>query len=145
MSSPAAPAHLKGVTLPDGADVDQLRRRYGTDRSRVGVVLIAALLIVPFLAWVVWAGLEQANREIRWETVGFSAASNDSVTINFHVFRPEGSPAECTVRALDLHGVEVGRAQVPISPDGQDATVDYPLAVTARPSSAFVDSCRLTD
>lgn len=145
MPSREPPAHLRGVTLPAGADVEALRRRYGTDRSRAGVLVVIALVAIPFLGWVVWAGLQQAHQEIRWQTVGFSDATDESVSINFEVVMSPGSSAECTVRALDVQGVEVGRAQVPVT--GQDDTtrVDYDLAVTARPSSAFVDSCRLAE
>jgi len=113
------------------------------------LVAIAALVVVPFLGWVVWAGLQQADQDVRWETVGFdngpADAANSSVQINFDVFYPAGSSLECTVRALDADGIEVGRADVPIEAEGTSASVDYSLAVTARPSSAFVQTCRLAD
>ena len=109
------------------------------------MAIVAALVIVPFLGWVIWAAFEHANQELRWETIGFSDVTDQSVTVNFDVSFPAGSSAECTVRAMDVHGVEVGRAQVPVQSDGTSATVVYALSVTARPSSAFVESCRLTE
>ena len=104
---------------------------------------MAALVVVPFLGWVIWAGFEQANPELRWQTVRFAHISDESVTVTFDVFTPPGASVECTVRATDARGVEVGRAQVPVQPDGTSATVVYALPVTARPSSAFVEGCRL--
>jgi hypothetical protein len=120
-----------------------LSSRYGTDRPRWGVALVATLVIVPFVGWVIWAGLEHANQQLRWETIGFSEVTDQSVTVNFTVFLPSGASAVCTVRAMDARAVEVGRAQVPVHSDGTSATVVYALPVTARPSSAFVESCRL--
>lgn len=113
------------------------------------MIVVAALVVVPFLGWVVWAGLQQADQEVRWETVSFDSgpegSAPSSVQINFDVFFPAGTSLECTVRALDADGVEVGRADVPVNAAGTSATVDYALQVTARPSSAFVQTCRLTD
>ena len=146
MSGSRLPRHLRGVALPeDAADQAALGARYGTDRVPWGVAVVAALVIIPFLGWVIWAAFEHANQELRWETVGFSDISDQSVTVNFNVFLPAGSTADCTVRAMDVRGVEVGRAQVPVHTDGTSATVVYALPVTARPSSAFVESCRLTE
>ena len=139
------PRHLRGVPLPAGADRSDLSARYGTDRRPWGVAIVATLVIVPFLGWVIWAAFEHANQELRWETIGFSDVTDQSVTVNFDVSFPAGASAECTVRAMDVHGVEVGRAQVPVQSDGTSATVVYALPVTARPSSAFVESCRLTE
>jgi hypothetical protein len=143
MSEP--PPHLRGVALPPDVDVARLRSRYGADHSRIGVILVAAAVVVPFLGWVVWAGVQHADPELRWETIGFEDASDTSVQVNFDVFLPTGSSAECTVRALSVQGIEVGRAQVPVEAQGGSATVVYALAVTGRPSSAFVETCRLTD
>ena len=139
------PRHLRGVSLPDGADLASLSARYGTDRPPWGVAIVAVLVIVPFLGWVIWAAFAHANQELRWETVGFSDITDQSVTVTFDVFLPSGATAECTVRATDARGVEVGRAQVPVQSDGTSASVVYALPVTARPSSAFVESCRLAE
>jgi hypothetical protein len=139
------PRHLRGVPIPPGASLAALQARYGTDHVRWGVGVVAALVIVPFLAWVVWAGYEQTHQDLHWQTIGFSDVSDESVTLRFQVFLPAEETAQCTVRALDLHGVEVGRAQVPVHAESTSATVVYALPVTARPSSAFVESCRLTD
>ena len=147
--TPQLPRHLRGVQLPEGADPEALSQRYGVRRSRVAVALIIALIVVPFLAWVVWAGVQQADRDLRWETVGFSEASESSVTITFRVYLPDQGDVECTVRAMTDTGVEVGRARVPIQrpaqSEGRSTSVVYALPVTERPSSAFVESCVSTN
>jgi len=100
------------------------------------------LLAVPFVAWVVWAGLLQGDQDVRWNTTGFRDVSDSSVLVDFDVFLPAGTTVTCTVRALDRNGIEVGRSEVPVRSSTGDTSVVYPLNVTARPSSAFVESCR---
>lgn len=123
-------------------DAEYLRERYGRSRATVAAALVLALAVVPFLVWVVWAGLQQADQDLRWTTVGFSETTDTSVRIRFDVFLPAGTTATCVVRALDRSGVEVGRAEVPVAAEGSDISVVYALPVTARPSSAFVETCR---
>ena len=142
---PRLPRHLRGVTLPQGADVSALSTRYGTDHRRWGAVLVAILVLVPFVSWVVWAGYQQADQDLRWETVGFSDITDQAITVRFTVYLPPGATAECVVRAMDIDGVEVGRAQVPVEADGRSASVVYALPVTARPSTAFVQTCQLEE
>jgi hypothetical protein len=105
-------------------------------------VVAGVLLLVPFLAWVVWAGLAQADRDLRWETAGFGDITDQSITVRFTVYLPPGSAAVCTVRAMDSDGVEVGRAQVPVESSDRAASVVYALPVTERASTAFVESCQ---
>lgn len=144
-STARLPRHLQGVALPPGADVAALSSRYGTDRPRIGAVLVAIAVLVPFVAWVLWAALEHADQDLRWETSGFTDITDESVTVRFTVYLPPGSSAECVVRAMDSHGVEVGRATVPIESTGGATPVVYALPVTARPSTAFVETCQLEE
>ena len=109
-------------------------------------MLAASLVIVPFLCWVVWAGVQRGEQDLRWESVSFDSSSATSVKITYDVFfPPDADGVTCTLRALDANGVEVGRAQVPVQAAGTSTSVVYSLPVTARPSSAFVETCRLTD
>jgi hypothetical protein len=137
------PSHLTRVPLPPGADLRSLESRYGRRHSPRVAALVVALVAVPFVGWVIWAGAEQADQDLRFTTVGFSDVSDTSVRIRFDVFLPSGATAICSVRALDQSGVEVGRATVPVEATGDNVSVVYALPVTARPSSAFVETCRL--
>ena len=107
------------------------------------LVIAVVLVAVPFIGWVVWAGVQQSDQDVRWSTTGFRDVSDTSVTVDFDVFLPPDTRALCTVRALDAHGLEVGRAEVPVRTTSDNVAVVYALAVTARPTSAFVDTCRL--
>lgn len=131
------------MTLSPDTDLDHLQQRYGTPRPRWGLALVAGLVVLPFVGWVVWAGLLQADQDLTWSTTGFSDVTESSVVVEFDVFLPPGSEVTCTVRALDRRGVEVGRAQVPVTSGTSDIHVVYALPVTALPSTAYVDTCRL--
>jgi hypothetical protein len=133
------------VALSPDVDLAFLEERYGTGRSVLAIGILTALVVLPFLGWVVWAGLLQADEDLRWNTTGFRDATDTSVVIEFDVFLPAGSEVTCTVRALDRRGVEVGRAEVPVTSDSSDTRVVYALQVTARPSSALVETCRPLD
>ncbi len=139
------PGHLRNVALDDTVDVGYLQDRYGRRRGRAAVIIAAILVGAPFLSWVLWAGYLQGHPDVTWTTTGFSDISSKSVTVSFDVSKPESRGADCLVRALDDQGIEVGRAEVPVQDPNGNVHVDYALAVTARPSSAFVASCELTD
>ena len=130
------------MSLAEGTDLEHLHARYGAGQSRWGVAAAITLVALPFVAWVVWAGVLQGDQEVRWNTTGFREAGPTSVLVDFDVFLPAGTTVTCTVRALDRRGIEVGRAEVPVRSATSDVSVVYPLAVTALPSSAFVESCR---
>lgn len=123
-----------------------LRQRYGPARQRsVLLTALIASVAIAFLGWVIWAAVEQAATDVRWATVGYSAVSNTSITVEFDVFKPAASTATCVIRALDDTSMEVGRAEVPISSTQSDVNVVYALPVTALPTTAEVEACQLDD
>jgi hypothetical protein len=144
-ANPRAPRHLRNVALDDAVDLGYLQDRYGSGRSKAPVIIAAVIVGAPFLAWVLWAGYVQGHPDVSWTTTAFSDISSTSVTVSFDVSKPASRTAECLVRALDDKGIEVGRADVPVQDQSETVHVDYALAVTARPSSAFVASCQLTN
>lgn len=136
------PQGLEPAAVP--VDPDLMARRYGTRRP--SMLLLASIVIVAvlFVGWVIWAALQQANKPIVWRTVGFSGLSDTSITIDFDVTKPADESVVCTVHALDASGVEVGRAQVPVTTRESDAQLSYTLQVTGRPGSAEVIDCQPT-
>ena len=130
---------------PESAS-ELLRTRYGPARRTSPLLIIAvAMVAVLFVGWVIWAGLQQADQDVRWRTVGYSHSTNSSVTVEFDVFKPAGTTVTCVVRALDLQSSEVGRAEVPVTASGADTSVVYTLAVTERPNTAEVFSCQVDE
>jgi len=106
-------------------------------------VTAIALTAVLFVGWVIWAAWGQADQEVRWRTVGYTVNGNQSVTVEFEVFKPPDEDVVCLVRALDLKSNEVGRADVLVSTPQSDVNITYDLQVTERPNTAEVLDCRL--
>ncbi|MDH4353307.1 MAG: DUF4307 domain-containing protein [Actinomycetota bacterium] len=142
MSQPPTPAY----PAPTPEQQARLAERYGPGRrTPVGLLVSLGILVAAFLGWVVWAGLQQADQDVRWRTVGYRDASDTQVVVEFDVFGQPGRRVSCVVRALDARGNEVGYAEVPVTPDASDAHVVYALPVTSRPISAEVVRCAAAD
>jgi len=123
-----------------------LQQRYGPGRRRpVALLVVLAIVAVSFVTWVVWAGLQQAVADVRWQTFGYSDVSDTSVTVEFDVFKQQGQAVTCTVQALNVSGDVVGQARVDLAVDEGDVHVTYALPVTGRPTSAQVESCVAQD
>ena len=121
-----------------------LEERYGpAHRTPVTLIIALVALGLLFVGWVIWAAYLQADQSVRWQTVGYSNVSQSSITVEFDVFKPADRSVDCVVRALDLAGTEVGRANVPITSPLGDVNVVYALSVTARPNTGEVYTCQL--
>lgn len=92
--------------------------RYG-DRPalpRRTVVVALALVAAVFTSWVVWAGLGAADRDVRWEDVGFQVMGDGRVDVTFDVIKDPEATARCTVTALSSGYATVGIATVDVGP-----------------------------
>lgn len=120
--------------------------RYG-DRPplpRRTVLVGTGLVAASFTAWVVWAGLGAADRDVRWRDVGYRVVGNDRVDVTFDVIKEPGTTARCTLKALSAGYATVGIATVDVGPAPErvvrtSTTVrTQELAVTG-----VVDGCEL--
>lgn len=138
---------MSRVTVPAGLTPEQAaywQRRYGAARrTPVALLAVVGLFVVAFLGWVVWAAFLQADQQVRWRTTSFRDVTDSSVTVVFDVFTPAGTSVTCLVRAVDADGVEVGRAEVPVTVTSGDASVTYVLRTTELPTGAEVTTCRV--
>jgi len=75
-----------------------------------------ALLAVIGLAWVVWAGLGQADRDVRWTDLGYDVIDDSRVSVTYDVGKDPSATAVCSLQALDVRKSAVGIAQVTIGP-----------------------------
>jgi hypothetical protein len=62
--------------------------------------------------------------------VAYRDITDRQVVIDFIVRKPDGEPALCVVRARDRAGAEVGRAEVPVPPAGNQVEMSYVLSTT---------------
>ena len=105
----------------DTADAAAPRRpaeRYG-DRPAVPrrtAVLVVGVVAALFVAWVVWAGLGAADRDVRWQDVGFDVVDASEVEVTFDVIKAADTSARCTVTALNAGYATVGISTVDVGP-----------------------------
>ena len=118
--------------------------RYGDEAPpRRRLVLVAVgVLVAVFLAWVVWAGLHLAQREVRWSDVGYDVVDDTTVVVTFTVVKDPASSAVCTIEALNGRHAQVGLATVEIGPAEERGVVRTATVRTAeRAVTGVVDRC----
>ena len=122
MRRPVHRRHLLSTAVPSRTPPPG---RYGRPPSRArrlaglgGLALLAAV----GLAWVVWAGLGQADADVRWTDLGYQVIDNSRVSVTYDVGKDPGATAVCSLRALDRNKSAVGIAEVTIGPSERRVT-----------------------
>jgi hypothetical protein len=102
------------------------------------------VLATAGLAWVVWAGLGQAEADVRWTDLGYQVIDNSRVSVTYDVGKDPGATAVCSLRALDRQKSAVGIAQVTIGPTQRRVTrrTDQ-IRTSALAVTGVVRDCRL--
>lgn len=99
--------------------------RYGREPSpgrRRAVLGVGAVLVAAALAWVVWAGLGQAQVDARVTAVGFRVVDDGRVDVTYDVGKDPSSTVVCSLRALDQYKTAVGIAEVRVGPASERVT-----------------------
>ncbi|NEM90662.1 DUF4307 domain-containing protein [Galbitalea soli] len=99
-------------------DLDQ---RYGrtkghSRRTRFWAIGTAAVIVLVFGAWAVWAGLFQPTASIESTDVGNSAVSADQILVRWELSTDPGRTARCAVQALNQDFGIVGWKIVDVPP-----------------------------
>ncbi|MHB1171181.1 MAG: DUF4307 domain-containing protein [Lacisediminihabitans sp.] len=101
------------MTAADHDDRVDLERRYGRTPStrkrdrwifRVGAVVVAVVVV----AWVVWAGLDQANSTLGAQDIGHRIIDPYTVSISYQISMPAGSTATCALQVQNEAHAIVG-------------------------------------
>lgn len=122
-----------------------LRPSWHRTAARTVMVLVALL----GLGWVVWVGIGVADRDVRWQDVGFRLDAGEdgdagsAVEVTFDVTVYEGTTATCTVRALSAAYAVVGQVEVPVEvePDRRTVRQRATVLVTEPAVSGGVEGC----
>jgi hypothetical protein len=126
--------------------------RYGDLRPswhRTAARTVSALVALAALGWVVWVGVGVADRDVRWQDVGFRLDAGEdgdpsgAVEVTFDVTVYEGTTATCTVRALSSTFAVVGQVEVPVEvePDRRSVRQRATVLVTEPAVSGGVEGC----
>ena len=128
---------------------DQVRPadRYGDGAQpwhRSGARVLTAVLVVAALAWVVWAGLHQSNRAVRWNDVGFRISGDSQVLVTFDVVKEPAATVTCRLEALNARFAVVGVAHVEVGPSADDVNRQTaPVTTQEQAVTGVVRRCEL--
>jgi hypothetical protein len=122
--------------------------RYDQPR-RLGQRLAAVVLGVLVLGFLAALGrqfwLRTTTDQVRTQVLAYEVLGDDAVRVEFSV-DPPGERVWCLVRARNEAGAEVGRAFVPVDPDGDGTVrVEHVLPTSDVPVTGEVTRCLATD
>jgi hypothetical protein len=103
------------------------------------MLVVAIVAVMSLIAVKLY--FEYGNDEFTPDVISSTNITDTSITVTFEVTKSDGKAATCTVQAFSYNGAEVGEHQVPV-PAGEDVSVVYRLATTARAYTAEVPTCQ---
>ena len=121
------------------------RTRTRTRRDRVILWSVGAAFVVVFTAWVVWAGLDRSTASIETRDLGYTVVDDHSVTENFEVSVPTGTPLSCAVQALNTDFTIVGWKVVDLPPSRDyTRTFSETIRTTGPTTQGLIYRCWLS-
>jgi hypothetical protein len=121
------------------------RTRRRTRRDRVILWSVGAAFVVVFTAWVVWAGLDRSTASIETRDLGYTVVDDHSVTVDFEVSVPTGTPLSCAVQALNTDFTIVGWKVVDLPPSRDyTRTFSETLRTTGPTTQGLIYRCWLS-
>jgi Domain of unknown function (DUF4307) len=112
---------------------------------RTAARLLALVAAAVALGWVVWAGLHQADRDVRWDDVGFRVTGDSEVMVTFDVIKDPDATVTCRLEAMNRQYAVVGVAQVKVGPSAARVTRHRePVLTQERAVTGVVKQCQLT-
>ncbi|HWJ65326.1 MAG TPA: DUF4307 domain-containing protein [Nocardioides sp.] len=103
---------------------DDLADRYGAPSRgrRIGLLAVAAVVVVGFLGWLLWAMLFHADPAIASEEIGHDIVDDHLATIEVRIDIDEGvEDPTCALRAISHDKAIVG--ETTFEPDPADGPV----------------------
>ena len=119
---------------PSPAEIDaRMADRYGTNRPAWPRQMLAATLIIGFLAVAAWVGFQISDTPYqgmiqRWEPVG---TSEQFVEVDAEVRGSFADPLVCAVRVTEAGSADVGYAVVPFESAPSERTFQIETLTTA--------------
>lgn len=115
--------------------------RYGEDRSRRGVRLVAGAVVLVFLAIVGLVTYWMSTSSVHSQLIRFTVVGDQRVDVTFEVDRDGTLTTTCVLRAQDVRHRDVGYAVVALPPGRSYLQATYPLATNGRAATAEVLGC----
>ena len=138
---------VRPVAAPE---TSSLAARYGRtpakrSRDRLIYLVAGAVAAIVVIAWVLWAGFDQASGTLDAEDKGSTIVNDRTVRISYQVSMPVGQSASCALQVQNkAHGI-VGWRIVPV-PASTRYTTSYTRTVLSseRGVTGLIYRCWLT-
>ncbi|MCU1527420.1 MAG: hypothetical protein JWP75_1183 [Frondihabitans sp.] len=133
---------------PRGGDT-ALDIRYGRTRSyrirrRTIAIAAGAIIVVVFIAWVVWAGLDGTSATVDTEDAGYVIKSDHLATVTSEVSVDPGTKVDCAVEVLNEGFDIVGWKVIHLAPSTLSSnTYTTTLNTMNRGVTGLIDKCWL--
>ncbi|ROP74455.1 DUF4307 domain-containing protein [Curtobacterium sp. PhB115] len=111
-------------------------------RSRFIAITAAIAVVVVFAAWVIWAGLDQSDRGLSTDDVGYQVLSAHSTVVHSQVSVDPGNRAKCAVQVLDKSYSIVGWKEITLAASEQRTrSVSTEVTTTTRGVTGLIHDC----
>lgn len=133
-----------GSGEPQHDDHFDYNDRYGVRPQRAWIPYALSFAIIGG-AWLIWAGLHQAEPPISYALIAFNNQDPRNTEIRYTINRRDPShPATCTIAARDIYKVIVGQIddRIPAADGPIERTVTIPSradAVNAGVINCYLD------
>lgn len=150
LSEPLHPAAPTAAASPAGGPTTTaaaLDDRYGRTpnrrrRGRLFGITAAIAVVLVFVAWVVWAGLDQTSHGLDNTEVGYTVVSDHRTVVHSQVSVDPGTEAKCAVQVLDKSYSIVGWKEITLPPsDQRTRTVSTAVNTVTRGVTGLIHDC----
>jgi hypothetical protein len=118
-----------------------MRERYGLDRRPVGRRIAVGVLVLAFLAAMVFVYVGVSGNPVESRLVSWDDVAADRVDVTISVNRPADTEVTCVLRAQDENRIDLGYATVVIPPGEPTVLLDYPMRTLAPAYTAELLGC----
>jgi hypothetical protein len=139
--------HPGSPELSEQTQTATLDERYGRTparkrRSRLFAIVAAIAVVVVFGAWVIWAGLDQSDRGLDQDVIGYEVLSEHSTVVHSQVSVDPGVEAKCAVQVLDKSYSIVGWKEITVPASEQRSrSISTQVTTTTRGVTGLIHDC----
>ncbi len=135
------------MTVTDAAALDVRYGRTPTRKRRDRRIYLGGGIAVAIvvIAWVIWAGLDQAGASLETEDVGSTIVNARTVDVKYEVSMPVGQTASCALQVQTADHSITGWKIVKV-PASKRFTNSYSTLVKSaeKPTTGLIYQCWLT-
>ncbi len=127
----------------------ELAARYGRTPSkrrgdRLLFIVLGAIVLAVVGAWVLWAGLDEANGSLDAQDAGHTIVDSRTVAISYQISMPVGRAGKCALQVQNADHTVVGWKVVDVPASKRPTNTSTEKVISTEPPSAgLIYSCWL--